>query len=1392
MTSQQLGSSFEIITRDFFVWLFEKIGFTVTKARAQKSGNQHGFDILITITKDFEERKVFIECKNYQTDLSIGNIYRKALSLEANYELDEGDLFIAINPRSNFSNEDNSEKLSPVLDQKLKCTYYALDLSNGVKELFALNNSFYRILYEKDIDFPINEQKELDRFKSIIYSRKPFKKIVLQESDKSRFIGDIQISGNIIERYFIEDERNSNSSFEKEKKHSLTLSDILEREDKIFIIGSPGTGKSTELKKFALQNWQTGENENFVPIFKSLKNFTNTDHISDYLPTGWEKLNKVFFILDGIDEISDIEYFKSKLENFISQNAESRKKSKFIISCRANVYESIIKGIKDFNVYYLRDLYSYESLEFLKNNYGAAMDSLYYSSAYNSFLKTPFQLEILADFIKNKKQIPSNMTALWEQYINSRLSHDKNDKLKKAALNIPALKKWSMKLSLINELMKTNVIGDEDLYTILGESSREYEDFKKNPLLDIIPNQEKYFFEHRNIQEYFAAAALSRFSSDKIKDFLIIDNVTNKTHPSLFNTITFLINIADDQQFNDLVEWFAHNEPELLFKADSDRSERYKKQVFQNYFNTQCVAKTFWISGSKTFTTKEIAEFGDCHDNFDYLLTFITSCDDHFRVKISALELLSHFTVPADKKEKLKNTLYKGLENSENSEMIKSHILECIHDLKLCEDDDSLLDQIFGLFKDETSKQINRAILSFIEEYEDADRFFWFIKHEFLLDRGLVPRKTADEVIRGTSWILERLLLRFNLPDHFIDLAKHYFDEADDTYVDRKYMEEIIVRCRYFESQDSTFLVKLFVTFQSIKDYYFREHEVKDLILKSSISSRQKLFIYLTEKTDFKVTGYFLASITDQETICIVIDKFADGTIESSNLDFFRNVLGNTKDRKLAEYFNQTMTEKGFMFAEVYLSQDQLDTLTAKSRRRPQENFDLLFDTKLLLSKIQIIFERYGKIINPAMIRQINNDWYKENGGAAKMEISYAILARIVHKFKMDLKYTDLERILMEDHLLIINEIKAQIQLQNNANIFFKINNVHMEFLFKWCLKAADEIDFENIITIVNSKTINLLGDFHKLKAVLYFATKFDFELPQEFLLNSIEYIDINRTSAQDGNLNELLDRIKNRDDANSTIVRNLLHRNLYSLAVNSHIQYALDHNIQQAFSKIAAYLKDKNYSFNIERVLKQYIKLTDDTALLSHLCHDIKSHKCWCSLKLLMELGLEPDLCRHKAILYLGIAKEDQNQYSSSALSILFELKSTDALYYLLEHLDSENLPSLKEISYTGYDVIDAYQTLHKLYEKIYIKNEDKFGLSDMRNFMSAYVANLSKHKNQYLQVQHELELIKTNLGRFSENKELFYINHLLDDSKKGYVNSQSKTFCFKDALSKAEEIFK
>lgn len=102
-------------------------------------------------------------------------------------------------------------------------------------------------------------------------------------------------------------------------------------------------------------------------MFRSLKNFTQTSTIENYLPKHISEFSNIIYIFDGIDEIADIEDFKSKIEVFVSFNL----KSKFIISCRTNIFENIAQELPDFKSYVLNDLSYFEGFDLLKMKCGA-------------------------------------------------------------------------------------------------------------------------------------------------------------------------------------------------------------------------------------------------------------------------------------------------------------------------------------------------------------------------------------------------------------------------------------------------------------------------------------------------------------------------------------------------------------------------------------------------------------------------------------------------------------------------------------------------------------------------------------------------------------------------------------------------------------------------------------------------------------------------------------------------------------------------------------------------------------------------------------------------------------------------------------------------------------
>ena len=1381
MTSQEKGSAFEIITKDFFVWLFEKIGFVVTKARVQKAGSQNGFDVEIMVSKEYSERKIFIECKNYESDLPIGNIFKKGLNLESNYVLTKKDLFIAINPKSNFSNEDNSEKLSPILDSKFPFNYYALEKSNGVKELFALNGEFYKQIYNEDVDFVINEEKEIERFKSILFSRKPFQKIIITDQHKIDFIGNIKNEPNYIERFLLH-------AAEKEfawnfREASMTLSDLVNTEDKIFILGNPGLGKSTELKKLALDFWKEGEVEGFVPIFKNLMDFTITDDLYNFLPSNWTELNNILLILDGIDEISDIEYFKSKMENFINKEG-SGKQIKYIISCRTNIYESIVLNITDFKVFYLKNLTLDQSLKLLEQSCDFPINNEEIAAKFLDYLKTPFHIEIFASFINQKNSLPSNIAELWSNYIDNRLRTDKNDKLKKLAINIPLIKKYSRKTSLINELMKTNSFTEDNLFSIAKEDFSEYNEFLKNPLLDKEPYKETWFFEHRNIQEYFAAYVISKWSTEEIINFIRIKD-TDKTHPSLFNTITFLINLLDKKSdnFKQLIDWLKTNQIEILFRADSDRTESFQGEVFQHYFKIQCIDKKLWISTNRTFSVKEIGEFGDCDDNFEYLLALIKNSASHFRVVISALNLLSFFRPTPSRQVQLKPLFIELLISSNTGADVKSEIIRCIESLKFCATDGKYLDEIFSVFNTESNKEINSSLLFLISDIQDVDNLFWYIKDEFLREAGIEKRDEVDDVQRGNDWKLQELILKLENSAHFIDIVSFYFFENHAIELENDFAVRMLKRCLFFSEKEKDFIVRLLKNINRNTKYYHQERFLISLITQSN--KQFDAAEYLIYNNNFSDVRDFISNFANTQILNFVLYRFKSTHISSEEINFFRNNLWHS-NKEVSYVFQTLMTIDGFVFSSSIPTDLELIEKQNTTMEKIQQNFDILFDKDLLLKGIENIYFQNGIVeLEIKKNNEISAAWRKENNYPSYFDNSLAILQSLFKNYRT-LTFDQVSE-LLNDEVVVFKLVLDSIKGNTRENFKFVVSGEQQKTIIDWCTVTAEKINFNNIIELHNNNSLSLKADYLKFETILSFQKHFEFSLSKEFLLNCLEYLEIRNFNEKENPLGFLFDKINDKETFEKRIVENITNKILFSSVLSRHIDYALKNKLEGALPKIREYFLKQKSVYNLDNRLELYLSLKNDIDLLKECCSDVNDFKCWSAIKILT-LKNEEDFCINKAIEYLsqadGIVKD---YFVSNAMQVLFYFKSMKALeaYLSLPNFDFHG------VNFSDYSTIEDYSILETLFFKIFKEVYDKPDFSYGTSFFTAYVSNLSKkNKISYDKTLEVLHSIRGKLIHENSDTRLFNVNYLIDTSKNSYINSKSVPLSFKEALGKVESI--
>ncbi len=1337
--SQHKGSEFEINTQRFFEWLFEKIGFDMNKSRIQASGTQDGFDVQINISKDYREKIIFIECKNYKRDLDIGNIFKKCMDLEMNYTLKQDDLFIAISPKSNFKNSFNSEKSTPLLNSKFPFHCELLEKSNGIERLFALNREIYKSIYGKELDFEIDEEKEIKRFKSIIYSRKPLKKIVLNEDDKTRFLGDIAIPENYIDRNLSKiPNLDTNYLFSSEK--TTSLNEILNTEDKIIVLGNPGLGKTVELKNFALSQWKTGEQESYIPIYKNLKNFTELDTIEKYLPNEFSDIQKCYLILDGIDEIQNQQYFISKLENFINSENVKSKHIKYVVSCRTNIFESNIFKISNFNSYYLTKISYNDAFEYLKKRTNNDLKYFIFQPFHYTFLSNPYQLNLLADYIIDKNELPNNALDLWKSYIDIRLKEDKKGKFARQNLNSGLIKVESEKVALISELMKANFLTGDNLYEILED---KFEDYIKNPLIEIFDN--KYNFEHRTIQEYFSAKKMSKYEFEQIIDIIQIPNTT-KTHPSLFNTISFLINILDDTKRNKLIDYLSENEPEILFSVDADRIDTsIKNKLFRSYFEKTCIENTFWISHNRTYDVKTIAKFGDSEENFNYLTSIIDDSSNHFRVIISALNLLEYMTIPMGKEEEVKVFLLnklkdnQGLDSSktaENSNKIKGYIIGCLTEFKFYKDV-KYFKKILSVFSNSNDENIVRSLFELIYSIDGSlDEYVTIIEKE-------LQRNTASNTIYST-FAIEEAILRLNNPENlkiFIEriLLNDEFEQR--IFFTDEFPRKLVEKCKVIIKNDVSFIETLLISatdrYWCIEDNYLLLFANEDDIRKILITR------IVTDQNHYERAKYLLARIIKEEDIDKVCSTFKSR--KPDEIEFFRNLISNS-NKYLALIFQDKMEKLGAKFKEEIFDRDKYEENQKQIKR---DNFDLLFNEDKLIKEVVFVFDDIEKEETQwEDIWEYQKKWYKKNGHPEKINYGIDIVSELVRKHNV-LSKNSIKSLLKETSTklnLVKNFIKNnEVEIDEN-----KINSIQ-----NWCLELISKFDYDKIVLPDGRYYPN---SYFLLKNLYFLQTKLDLNFPIDFYKNTLKFSDDLICGIE--NLFEIIQGKFEEQEFNK-MVGNIINDELYPIYYRKHIKYILDKNLKQYYPRIKDLLLKHNI-LHSENILEVYFEKTKDISLLKEICKTSDSYSFRASIELLSKIPSEKDFVIQKAKEYL---KTSDKINQMEMLGVLFQFNLPEAFEYFKEFTENEKKVGLNIKCYSQYNNEIGLKYIEYLFETFYLHN-DVLNLSKDRNIITKLSEIKEKHKQK--------------------GTDLFHINRLIENSEKAYINFKSKPLSFQEALDK------
>ena len=1401
------GGDFEIITLDFLEKIFSELNYTVTRKRIQNSGSQDGYDVLLDIVDErFRNYTIYSECKDYKTNLNYTQALEKIPHIISTHK--NIDLLLFISPFENFSNTNENSKLEGFYNSISEdCPVEFLMPEAYVKDYFSLYPEIYKKVYGAEIPSLKNETRAqlLKKFDKLIFSSKNLKKIILDESDREKYIAKATVDKFHIPRNFRKYQDRGIYVFEN-PDYQVNLNEYVDKSEVgVFILGNPGYGKSKELQNFAVALWENREINLRIPKLQYLKTFSTDTKIENLLPKDFKYISYLTIIFDGLDEIQNIIDFTNKLQNFIAENSEiiEKNRMKFIISCRTSIYNKYVKNLPGFEVCFLNEVSEGAAVRFLLKKYALDLrtDDRFNFWKYREVLENPFYLNILGEHFTKTGKILLNKSELIEKYVLSRLEDEENNKFKNDKdYEKSEILEISKKIALSMEAMQKTSITKGEISAICNKTVAIF----KNPFLQEDLNTTEISFDHKNIQEYFVAKVLSNLSFGEIINFIRIDLNTNKIHPTWINVVSFLLNLDFSKTtFNQIVEWITKNDIQFIFEADYNRiSDQIRIKCLQQLFEENCIKATLWIDDSS-----EIGRFGNVEENVSYLIKKAKDINIHARARISALNLLAYMSYSVEQTIEIKQLILLIIDEFRNNNDENINLLsDCFKLIQnSCIKEDLLFfHNIFDKLKPYDYKDVIDGVIYTIPDGLIDNNIDYFLD---VLDKSIGekvwihPANTRSVISRKEN--VFDIFKKINNPNLLLKIYSFLIDRHKNYEIKESLIKDFLQHLKliFVENTDLKEELISIISGAVIADKirYFEDDMLVDLVQSCKIEKEVffKIFNLLSDNYSQK---NFLAEIVKEEFFSAIMEKYNKGKLNDDFINGFRNIICARNEDLAIAFENTAVKELNFKFPNKINKEERKKYLEFHRTERQRE-FDILFDKNGLQKQMEKIFEFKKKIeltykdMDKFYEVFYQNDALRENVTVNAKDILWEIIRK---EFGTSgaLKISDLPQNIEKYDLNIIVDIQNILPKVDEQNVV--ISSKQRNYIKDWCIKNSGKVNEAYKNYMFNSDKW-LEVDYLTFETIFKFQKYFKFDLDEELILNMIwlsRYM-------EDMDL-DFLSEIIAKEKINLRIIENV-NQTKDENSIYSYIKYFVENEID--LNLLNFDIKEKVREFLLtdnDYYAKKLVELlfSNDLVFLQEII-DIKylspkKHFLDFILNLLLKQN------RFDVVEKYLIQNYDQLIY----YDIMEETNIIKNLIMANSYLGFKNLRQIIENNPDQYVTIDNnfryetwqnYSNENSIDDLIFIfnfgllnYNEEKIRRTHFSPIRISTEALVNICKNQYFEFCEDV-VRKLNLMDLNEivNKggDLFYFNKLMKDIQEIILNHKSKPYNLKNTIDLIEK---
>jgi hypothetical protein len=766
----------------------------------------------------------------------------------------------------------------------------------------------------------------------------------------------------------------------------FTLMDEFQKEKRIVILGTDGSGKSMELLETArqLQNARG----HYIPIYLRFNTYVDQD-VDKLLPKGWQgtKLNRLILLCDGLDEVQmdHANTARRKILAFSEDNPEIR----MVLSCRTNFYDlpdGKFRGtIAGFKVYRIHDITLQEAASYAREHF--SVDDKKFISEVNDnglqdLIGRPFFLEILIKTFKKEGVLFRDRSkimkeALLTQYSNSL---DHFNSVIRPPLTHPEIVATLTRIAFVMEAMGRNYLDDYEVYGLFFDPGIR-ERIKCMPAFNRNNATHQWQFDHNNLQEFLAGVVLQHRSYEKVLEAITLPGL-ERVKPTWSNTLSFYISTGPDHIVDKVVEWVKMHDPEFVVRFENDivaddKRDELAWNVFENY-NIKGI-----LMVSNKFSDEEFAAFSFVRPFVLRLLKILEDSNTAWINKINAMRVIHNYNPEMwdDLSARINKALLRILREDKPSDYFIYLTLSVLGHLRKLEGEplESLIDQ-YRLHKNEYIRaglykiimdmgRVDDYISVYLDGF-DLNRIESAVEdrqHTNLMDEEFLWAQALKKIKRGTSLKLvfpemERALAKKRIYDRD---SKDVFNSLLDKAVelnssDRFIFESVYTLWRFAGRTYEEYL-------QGLINPFFEQTENKGRVFwlvfcDSSIGVLDKLRL--------------IGPLVDG----IIIDQIVDASLGGGITD---DEVRDWYDALIHHGISSGMTKEMIDEFEARMnlaSGLQLQRPTAVNWSeiyavQYQESFDLLFNHELFKQEIARIFKAVGKPqINQSDLSRIRSE----------------------------------------------------------------------------------------------------------------------------------------------------------------------------------------------------------------------------------------------------------------------------------------------------------------------------------------------------------------------------------------------------------------------------------